>query len=152
MRELSTRTETCDFWVGSFPDEDAFWEYFGKSDEYYRKFDENPAFVSAPLKRNPRTPGTLPLSRFIGDQGHDWYDHSMAEMGFNARAKSIAELVDGYSYSDQWANELASRVARRHLHGINAFCFIRIGTVEVPRSVSGPDFLVEYMGTITYRI
>lgn len=149
---MSTRTETADFWVGIFVDEDGFFEYFGESNEYNSYLGENPAFVTAPLKGHPRTPENMPLSRFIGDQGHDWYDHDLAEMGFNASASSIAELAEGYSYSDQWAAELASRVTDSDLSGVNAFFFITAGTIAVPRSVEGPDFSVVYLGQIIYRI
>ena len=147
-----SRTETADFWVGVFRDESTFYEYFGESDEYYRRLDDNPAFVAVPRKGNPRTPGTIPLSRFIGDQGQDWYDHDMAEMGFSAEATTIQELVDGYSYSDQWADELALRVTQLDIGSVNAFCFITSGTVTHAKSVKCVDFVLEYVGQITYQV
>lgn len=141
--------ETSDFWVAKFADEDAFSEYFGESAEYYRQFNGN--FVTAPLKGNLRTEGATPLTNFIGDQGHDWYDTTKGEMAFNATATSIPELVQGCSYSDQWAKEFALKVARIGVQGFNSFCFIKRGIVASPRSVKGTNFVVEYVGHITYQ-
>src|SRR5579872_2663201 len=102
------RTETCDFWIGSFPSEDAFSEYVGEDPRYYELMD---------------TDNEVPLSRFIEDQGQDWYDHDMIEMGFKATAGSVAELVKGYSYADQYADELARRATEIGLAGANGFLF-----------------------------
>jgi hypothetical protein len=135
--DWENRSETCDFWVGVFPDEDAFSEYVGESPDWYLDgSSEN---------------GT-PLSKFIGDQGKQWYDHDMIEMGFNGNAKTVAELVAGYSYSDQYAEELSRRAGQAGLSKVNAFLFIRGGEIRKPRSVTTADFDFRYVGQITYRI
>ena len=149
---MSNRTETSDFWVVFVKDEDAFSEYFGESTDYYQAiFGHNPAFVRPAKKGHPRT-DLPPLSHFIGDQGQDWYDHDMSEMGFKADALTVCELVKGASYSDQWAGELASRVAALGIGKVNGFCFMTSGAVAKPRSVTLQDFTVHYVGKITYRI
>lgn len=124
-------TETSHFWVGHLPGSLA-------SIYFAEVYDED----------RERTP----LSAFARDQGEKWYDHDFLEFGFSAAAGSVEELVAGYSYSDQWAAELARRAAGAGLSGINWFAFISEGEVERPRSVQGDGYWVRYLGTITYRI
>lgn len=131
------RTETCDFWIGVFPSEDSFSEYVGEDPRYYELQD---------------TDDQVPLSKFIQDQGDDWYDHDMIEMGFKANARSIAELVKGHSYADQYADELARRANEIGLSRVNGFLFIRGGVITEPRSVNKEHFTFWYVGKITYRI
>lgn len=131
------RTETCDFWVGVFPSEEAFSQYVGEDPQYYELSD---------------TENAIPLSRFIGDQGENWFDHDLTEMGFKADVGSVAELVRGHSYSDQYADELTWRAAEIGCAKANGFLFIRGGEISIPRSVSGDDFTFHYVGKITYRI
>jgi len=131
------RTETCDFWVGVFPSEDAFSVYVGESPRYYELVD---------------TVEAVPLSRFIRDQGAEWYDHDLIEAGFKANAGSVAELVRGHSYADQYAVELAQRAEQAGLSTVNGFLFIRAGEIEEPRSVTTVEFDFRYVGQITYRI
>jgi hypothetical protein len=89
---------------------------------------------------------------FGRDQGEKWYDHDFLEYGFSNTARSVGELVEGYSYSGQWGAELAGRAAEAGLSGINWFAFISAGEVERPRSVQGDGYWVHYLGTIRYRI
>jgi hypothetical protein len=124
------KTETSHFWVGHFDEQrvaDYFAEVYGEDREH------------------------TPFSRFARDQGEKWYDHDFLEYGWG-KAGSIQELVAGYSYSDQWAEELARRAAAAGLNGVNFFVFISEGEVERPRSVQGDGYWLHYLGTITYRI
>lgn len=131
------RTETCDFWLGVFPGEDAFSAYVGEHARYYTLAG---------------TEDAVPLSRFIGDQGDDWFDHDLVEMGFRADAGSVAELVRGHSYADQYAAELARRADAVGLAGANCFLFVRGGEIAEPRSVVTAEFRFLYVGRIAYRI
>src|SRR5262249_31088759 len=137
MIDWERRTETCDFWVGVFPSEDAFFEYVGEDPRYYELMD---------------TGSAVPLSRFIRDQGKEWFDHDLVEMGFKANAGSVADLVDGHSYADQYADELARRAERVGLSAVNSFLFIRGGKIAEPHSVTTAEFTFLYVGQITYRI
>lgn len=150
--DWENRTQTCDFFVGFFPNEDVFSEYVDESEEFYRKLDDDPDSVPAPLRGNPRTQDSIPLSRFIGDQGHDWYDHDLIEVGFNASAATVADLVRGHSYSDQYSDELSRRASATGLDKINAFLFISGGVIQQPRSVTTDNFDIRYVGQITYKI
>lgn len=122
--------ETCHFWVGQVPEHIA-------GDYFVESYDED-------------RDGT-PVSAFARDQGVTWYDHDFLEYGWGT-ADTIQELVSGYSYSDQWAEELARRVAAAGLSGINFFAFITQDEIENPQSVKGNGYWLRYMGTIEYRI
>jgi hypothetical protein len=122
--------ETSHFWVGQVPERVAG-EYFV---ETYAEDRE-----------------TTPVSAFARDQGVGWYDHDFLEYGWGT-ASTIPELVAGYSYSDQWAEELSRRVAAAGLSGVNFFVFISQDEIEHPRSVDGDGYWLRYMGTIEYRI
>lgn len=129
MRE----TQSSHFWVGHFPEEIAG-EYFV---EIWDDEDEDREHT--------------PLSAFARDQGVMWYDHDFLEYGWG-NSTSIEELVSEYSYSDQWAAELARRVTEKNLTHVNFFVFIDEGEMEQPRSVKTDRYWLEYMGTIEYRI
>lgn len=122
--------QTSHFWVGQVAERIAG-EYFV---ETYAKDREE-----------------TPLSAFARDQGVRWYDHDFLEYGWGT-APTIQELVIGYSYSDQWADELARRVTAAGLTGINFFAFISQDQIEQPRSVDGDRYWLRYMDTIEYRI
>ena len=122
--------ETSHFWVGNVPERIAG-EYFVETHGEDRE--------------------DTPVSRFAEHQGVQWYDHDFLEYGWGS-ADTIQELVSGYSYSDQWADELAKRVAEAGLKGVNFFVFISEGEIDQPCSVEGDGYWLEYMGTIAYRI
>lgn len=122
--------DICHFWVGQVPEEVA-------SDYFFETYDE---------KGDEK-----PISAFARDQGVVWYDHDFLEYGWGT-AHTIQELVSGYSYSDQWADELARRIAAAGLTGINFFVFISQDKIERPQSVEGVGYWLRYMGTIEYHI
>ncbi len=124
-------TETSHFWVGHFPEALAC-TYFA---EVYGVDRDETA-----------------LSAFARDQGDQFYDHDFLEYGFNDTAGTVEELVEGYSYSDQWGADLARLVAEAGLSGVNWFAFINESEIERPRSVQGDGYWYRYLGTITYRI
>lgn len=125
MRE----TEISHFWVGH-PPEHLRGPYFAE------KLDEDDEAA---------------LSMFARDQGQKYYDHDFLEYGWGT-ASTIQELVAAYSYSDQWAEELARRVAEAGLTGVDTFIFISQEEVRAPRSVQGDGYWLRYLGTIEYRI
>jgi len=126
------KTETSHFWVGHFPAEQQVGEYFA---EAYNEDDED-----------------TPISLFARDQGVEYYDHDFIEYGFSKKAVPAEELFTGYSYHEQWATELARRVADQGLTGMNMFVFINQEQIEKPASVQGDGYWLRYLGTIKYRI
>jgi len=125
------QTQTCHFWVGTIP-EDFPASYF--AEDYSDERGDND-----------------PLSPFARDQGETWYDHDFLEYGWSL-APTIAELVAGYSYSEQWAAELSRRAEAAGLRGINFFVFIDEAQIAAPRSVETRDGTLHYMGTIEYSL
>lgn len=123
-------TETSHFWVGHLP-EDVANQYF--VEDYSGDREETP------------------ISAFARDQGVTYYDHDFLEYGWG-NAGSIQELVDGYSYSDQWAEELARRAETAGLKGCNFFVFISEDEIALPQSVQRDGYWLRYLGTIEYRI
>jgi hypothetical protein len=135
------QTQTSHFWVGYFPEEKAaeyFVEVHGEDDEEDEDEEEEEE--------------DSPVSAFARDQGVTWYDHDFLEYGFTKEAKPIEELAKGYSYSEQWAAELAHRAATAELTGINFFVFINKEEIAQPKSVQGDGYWLHYLGTIKYRI
>jgi hypothetical protein len=92
-----------------------------------------------------------PVSAFARDQGVGWYDHDFLEYGWGT-APTIQQLVAGYSYSDQWADELARRAVAAGLTGVNFFVFLSQDQIERPQSVDGDGYWLRYMGAIEYRL
>jgi hypothetical protein len=131
MRE----TETSHFWLGHFPNEKRVVEYFT---EVYDDEDED----------YERTP----LSQFARDQHQKWYDHDFMEHGFKKAAKSVQDLVTGYSYFEQWSDELARRAVEAGLTKVNTLVFISKDQIDKARSVEGDGYSLHYLGTIKYRI
>jgi hypothetical protein len=129
------KMETSHFWLGSFPDEQSVDDYF---EEVYDEEDEDHEHT--------------PLSHFARDQGEKWYDHDFLEQGFDKKAKSVEDLVEGYSYYEQWAGELARRAAEAGLKDLNMLIFISQDQIDQPRSVRGNDYILHYLGTISYEI
>lgn len=122
--------EKSHFWVGQVP-ENIAGEYFVET------YDE---------ERNDN-----PVSAFARDQGVTWYDHDFLEYGWG-EADTIQELVKGYSYSEQWAEDLAHRVAASGLMSVNFFAFINKDQIDLPQSVAGKGYWLRYMGVIEYGL
>lgn len=128
-------TETSHFWLGQFPNKKRVTDYVA---EVYDDEDEDREHT--------------PLSQFARDQGEKWYDHDFMETGFKKNAKSVEDLVNGYSYHEQWSAELARRAMVAGLTKINMLVFISKDQIDKPRSVEGNGYRLLYMGTIKYRI
>lgn len=143
---------TCDFWIGVFPDEDSFADYVGERPDYYSFLESNPATVRLKPKGASIEPDEMPLSRFIGDQGLSWYDHDLLEAGFNNTAKSVSELVQGYSWSDQYADELSKLAAQYGVSNANGFLFVDAEVIANPRSVINEEFIFHHVGKITFNV
>lgn len=122
------RQETLDIWVGYF-EEERCGNYFEE------QYDDDDA----------------PLSEFAGDQEESFIDHDFMEIGFQPSPQSIADLVAGHSWSDEYANELAERVQQSNILRFNCFIFITAGEVQSPRSVSKDGVELHYMGQFTIR-
>ncbi len=125
-------SETCHFWAGHFPSVEALSALFVET------YSEDDA---------------VPISPFAATQNETFYDHDFLEYGFSDSARSIKELVDGYSYSDQWLAEFEEKIASLGLTNVNAFVFLTAEEIEDPQSIENNDSeYLRYLGTISYRI
>lgn len=146
-------TETSDFWVGTFPDEDTYWEYFGESVDHYSSLGDAPAMVTVPLRGAAPNETHKARTQFLEDHNQiDYYNNGVSEQGFNADAKSIAELIEPYSYSNQYCRELTRLVDQLGITGINTFIFVGTGEIQEPRSIRTVNYQLHYLGKITYSI
>ena len=147
---MRKNTETSDFWLCIFPDEDTYSEYFGYNLDAYYLLDDDPAFV--PIVLFEKYYQEYPISQFAADQGESYFDQNKIEMGFSHNAATIADLVEGFSYSQQYVVELQKRADALGLSGINVFAFVTSGPIREPRSFRSELFEGHYVGKITYEI
>lgn len=127
-------TETCHFWLGRFPNECVYYEFFK---ELWDDADDRE---------------NTPMTEFARSQDVMSYDYDFTEYGYKPNAKSVADLVRGHSYHEQYTDELTKRAAALGLVGVNAFLFLTDHEIPEPRSVKTDQFEFHYVGTITYRI
>lgn len=123
--------ETSHFWAGHFPGIDEFTSLFV---ETYSE-DETP------------------ISLFAASQNELFYDHDFLEYGFAEEAKTIEDMIDGYSYSDQWGSTFALLIEELGLKHVNSFVFISGNEIDAPQSVDrGSGIYLRYLGKISYKI
>ena len=132
-----TRTEICDFWIGSF----------GNSDDYFDFFGENPEFFQDDTDSNEKY-----ISKFAKSQNENWIDHDFMESGFENGKEPFVEKFKKYSYSDQWITVLSDKTGGNALRDINTIIFITKGRIKQPTSVSDAKFMLQYVGQIEYKI
>lgn len=124
------RQETLDIWVGYF-ENNRCGSYF---EEKYDEDDDD-----------------APVSEFAGDQEERFIDHDFMEVGFKDSPSSIAELVAGHSWSEEYEDELTNRVRQKNIARFNSFVFVTAGEVNEPRSVSKDGVELQFMGKFTIR-
>ena len=124
-------TETCHFWAGKFASLESFTSLFV---ETYSDDDDEP------------------ISSFAETQRDTFYDHDFIEYGYSDDAESLPELVENYSYSDQWLNDFAALVESEGLTDINAFVFITDSEISNPQSFENENGYLRYLAKLTYSI
>jgi hypothetical protein len=122
--------EILDIWVGYFPP--------GRQPEYFKEiYDEED--------------DDAPISEFAADQGEVWLDHDFMELGSKDSPDGIKDLVAGYSWSDQYADELTNRVNEQGIERFNSFVLLTAGEVSTPCSVHKNGVELHYMGQFAIR-
>ncbi|MGH1542031.1 MAG: immunity 22 family protein [Arenicella sp.] len=122
--------KVLDIWVGFF-DSGYQGKYF---EEKYNEDDDSP------------------ISEFASDQGKIWIDHDFMEVGHKDFPKNISDLVQGYSWSDQYAEELAQRVEDSEITRFNSFVLLDAGQIESPCSVYKKGIDLNYMGRFMVKV
>lgn len=123
--------ETSHFWAGDFVSLESYTELFA---ETYSDDDD------------------APISPFAKTQDEIYYDHDSMEYGYSSDAASLAELVAGYSYADQWSEEFSKLVESLGLTDVNAFLFMSESEIESPKSFQTESGRLTYLGKISYEI
>ncbi|MDQ1097212.1 MULTISPECIES: immunity 22 family protein [Chryseobacterium] len=129
------QTETLDFWVGNFNNEEDFYEFVEEDENYYLLEESD----------------DIHISQFAASQDTVWFDHDLIEYGFEDGNRAIYEKFAGYSFAEQWLPILVNRLNEINLKfDINAIIFVSQGQVTKPVSVENDYFSLSYVGGIEY--
>jgi hypothetical protein len=90
----------------------------------------------------------IPVFPFYGSQGETFCDHDSMEAGFRGAEPTLKEFLMPYSYSEHWADELASRDASKGLGDANSLVFISKAEIAAPRTVTDERFTLTCLGEI----
>lgn len=132
------RTAVSHFWVGNFKNNSDFANFFGENPDYYT--DE-------------RKISKKYISAFAKSQNENRYDHDFFECGFNDENTAIEDRFSGYSYAEEWLEELKKRIAQLAPNfQMNSIAFIEKGEIKNPTSVKTENFELIYLGVIEYEI
>jgi len=122
-------------WVGRFPSRERFDAYF---EETY----------SEPDKESGEE---RPISQFAAGQGDWFYDHDFLERSFSPElVTDLRPLLERHSFSTSYVEEV---VQAYHVQPtpVNVLILFSGEELEEPRSVSGPDFELHYLGAFSYE-
>lgn len=120
----------ADIWIGYFPDEETFHQYFAESDEY----EED-----------------APISRFADEQGIGSYDHDFFVIWFGIAAIESA-CREVFSENTD-LSEIRAAIDRSPRTPFNAVAMQvdELGDEEQPRSVEGQGYWLHYLGRFEYE-
>ena len=124
-------SETCHFWAGTYA---SIEDFTGLFVETYSDDDDTP------------------ISPFAETQRETFYDHDFLEYGYSDDSKSLEELVQDYSYSDEWLQDFKLLVESLMLTHVNAFVFITDAEIGDPQDIESTKGNLRYLGTISYNI
>ena len=93
-----------------------------------------------------------PVSNFCATQGETFIDHDFMESGFREGEPTLREFLRGFSYAEQWADDIAALAGAQGLDDANTLIFINQDEIDAPRSVDGENFSLVYLGTVTYTV
>jgi hypothetical protein len=119
--------EVSHIWLGRFPSEEAFEAYF---EETYPDDEQN-----------------TPISRFAEDQGTWFYDHDWVERSFND-AGDLRSKIEPHSYSASYLDDVIRRAGEQGITDANVFIMADQEEFESPKSVTGSDYHIWYLGTV----
>ncbi|MCU7613072.1 immunity 22 family protein [Chryseobacterium sp. GMJ5] len=126
-------TQILDFWVGNFKTEEDFYQFAEEDENYYLQEEDDDNYVS----------------KFAESQDTVWFDHDLAEYGFEDTNPNIYESFSEYSFADQWLPILVSKVNEMNLKfEINSLLFVSQGQIPKPVSVENEEFSLVYLGGI----
>jgi Immunity protein 22 len=124
---MATEGTVVHVWSGHFPDRATFDAY---------------------IKELPRDDLEEPLSEFISDQGHPWYDHDWFVACFvDAPSTDIVSLLkNGHAWASSYADNAVEEYRRLGLGPVNATFTLADDVPWKPRSVKRRTYRVDYIG------
>jgi hypothetical protein len=114
-------------WLGRFMSGEAFDAYF---EETYSEDDYE-----------------TPISRFAEDQRVWFYDHDGVECSFND-AGELRSKIEPHSYSESYLDIVMTRATEQGITDANVFIMADQEEFEAPKSVTGADYQLWYLGTV----
>lgn len=120
----------CHIWLGLFgPD--------APQDYFVQTYDEE---------------GDVQMSRFGAEQNQpSSFDHDFVEISFVTPGLLVRDLVDGHSYSGSYLDAVVRQAAAVGIIEVNVFVLANKDQFESPRSATGPDYKLWYLGEFTCR-
>jgi hypothetical protein len=92
------------------------------------------------------------LSQFGVEQEQPYsFDNDFVEISFVDDSQPVRDFVDGHSYSESYLDAVAQKAAEAGIAETNVFVLANKDQFESPRSVSGPDYKLWYLGEFTCR-
>ncbi|MBD1912964.1 MULTISPECIES: immunity 22 family protein [unclassified Leptolyngbya] len=117
--------EVSHIWIGVFASsafEDYFMEHYGDDE--------------------------APINRFAEEQGEVFYDHDWIEISYldDSEASDIRSFVAEHSYSENYLDAVCERAVALRVDRINVFVIADKNEFDNPRSVTGTNYRLEYLG------
>jgi hypothetical protein len=122
--------ERAHIWVGVFPSEDYFEEYFTE--------------VTIPDREEA-------ISQFTVDQGESYIDHDWLERSYMENT-SVEDLITGHSYADDYIYDVIEIMKTKRIQHVNAFVMVDLQEVSDPKSITHQDFQLWYIGSFTCSV
>jgi hypothetical protein len=87
-----------------------------------------------------------PLCQFAADQGAWSFDYDFVEISYLLEPRDLRAFVDGHSYSEQYLEEVLAVAAAHGVDQANVFVLAPVDEFPKPRSVTGKDHTLWYLG------
>jgi hypothetical protein len=131
MSDTSPEENMVHVWVGSFASPERRIAYF--DEKYGEDRDDEEA-----------------LSEFAAGQGESFYDHDELEINFRTEIEpELRSLLEPCSYSSTYL-EAVLEAYEDTAEPVNILVLFFGEDIEAPRSVSGPDFALRYLGQFPF--
>ncbi len=157
--------EISHLWIGFFPSEEEFENYFQeRSDDAYGRGlyrtsddddgdDEEAADAELHEEETPHginedyadTGDELPINKFSEEQGETFYDDDRVERSFNDSG-DLRALLAGHSNETAYAEHVIAFVESQGIGAMNSFILADKDEFESPRSVHGDGYTLWYIG------
>ena len=124
---MAAEYQVVDIWVGHFPSETAFDEYFS---EDYEKEDDD-----------------APISQFGADMDASFYDHDFFESAYYEKpSEDLKALLKDHSFSSSYTPQAVAAYQKLNPGAINTVILMWGKEIEDPQSVQGDGYALHYLG------